>query len=113
MKVTGASSWDGTEYDTTVEVETKSSYKLFCVWTGGPSTHYQKDISGTVESPCGSDNFSLPDGNASNTTYYTRYIYDNCVSSQGTTPYFSSCCGKGSSDGVGTTNYATISCNCN
>jgi len=113
MKVSGYSSWDHTEFHVDIEVETKSSYKLFCVWAGGPSTHFQKDISVTVVSPCGTDAKTLTDGSKSNTTYYTRGIHYYCEETQGPLPYFSAACGKGSSDGVGWTNYAVISCNCN
>lgn len=97
----------------TIETKSKSFYKLFCVWTGGPSTHYHKDQSGTIVSPCGSYNWSLSDKTESDVTTSSQSISGNCLATQGPLPYFSVACGKASSDGVGSTNYAVISCNCN
>ena len=115
MKLTYSQGYYNDQYTFywTNTVKSKSFYKLFCVWTGGPSTHYHKDQSGTVVSPCGSTNWSLADKTESSVTTSIQTVSGNCLSTQGPLPYFSVACGKASSDGVGSTNYAVISCNCN
>ena len=64
--------WYVDHYVITYEFESKSSYKLFCIWTGGPSTHYHYNVSATIVSPCGYRNISAEDDSQSNTTYYTQ-----------------------------------------